>query len=122
MSDLTQHIPEDKQWLAENLIKDFGKPKSLNLFCKDPFDGCSIDRFGQVFVCTCDGKLPISVGHIMDFVSLDQIWTNDIARQLQQTILEQKFTYCDVSNCGIMYSNPVDADSYLSSRRRKEIF
>ena len=122
MNDLRFHIPDDKKWLAENLIVDFGKPKSLNLFCKDPFDGCSIDRFGQVFVCTCDGKLPISVGHITDFQSLEQIWTNDIAQQLQQTILEQKFTYCDVNNCGILHSNAADADSYFKSHRRKEIF
>jgi MoaA/NifB/PqqE/SkfB family radical SAM enzyme len=122
MDELLSHIPNDKKWLAENLIVDFGKQKSLNLFCKDPFDGCSIDRFGQVFVCTCDGKLPISVGHITDFQSLEEVWINDIARQLQQSILEKKFTYCDVNNCGILHNNSSNADSYFSSSRRKEIF
>lgn len=122
MSDLTKYIPADKKWLADNLIKDFGKPKSLGIFCKDPFDGCSIDSFGQVFVCTCDGKLPISVGHIMDFDTLDQIWSNDIAQQLQQTILDQKFTYCDVNNCGILHGNNTTADAYFKNNRKKEIF
>lgn len=121
MNDVFKHIPVDKQWLAQNAIKDFGKNKNLKLFCKDPFDGCSIDRFGNVFVCTCDGKLPVSVGHILDFQSLEQIWNNSIAKSLQQTILDGSFCYCDVNTCGILYSSTT-ADEYFQHTTCKEIF
>jgi len=122
MIELRSHIPIDKQWLADNAIKDFGVDKQLKLFCKDPFDGCSIDRFGNVFVCTCDGKLPISVGHILEFDTLDQVWSNPIAKSLQETILDGGFTYCDVNACGILHSGTSTADDYFSQPRRKEIF
>ena len=122
MNVVFEHIPLDKQWLAKNAIKDFGKNKNLKLFCKDPFDGCSIDRFGNVFVCTCDGKLPVSVGHILDFRSLEDIWNNSTAASLQQSILDGSFCYCDVNACGILHSNNTTADNYFKQARRKEIF
>ena len=121
MSDLIKHIPIDKKWIAENAINKFGIDKKLQRFCKDPFDGCSIDSNGNVFVCTCDGKLPVSVGHILDFSAMEQIWNNAIAKELQQTILDQQFTYCDVEKCGILHSD-TNAESYFNSIRRKEIF
>lgn len=122
MNDVFEHIPIDKQWLAKNVIKDFGKNKNLKLFCKDPFDGCSIDRFGNVFVCTCDGKLPVSVGHILDLQSLEDIWNNSTAASLQQSIINGSFCYCDVNTCGILHSNNTTADNYFKQARRKEIF
>ena len=124
MTDLLSHIPKDKQWLAHNRIKDFGVDKKLNLFCQQPFSGCSIDRFGSVFVCTCDGTLPVSVGHIMDFNALEQIWENSIAKALQETILDGSFSYCDVKMCGILYGNNMSANEYFNKQKKhkKEIF
>ena len=47
--------------------------------------------------------------------------SNAIAKELQQTILDQQFTYCDVEKCGILHSD-TNAESYFNSIRRKEIF
>jgi pyruvate-formate lyase-activating enzyme len=122
MNDVFDHIPSDKRWLAQHAIKNFGKHKNLNVFCKDPFDGCSIDRFGNVFVCTCDGKLPVSVGHITDFETLEQIWNNSVAQSLQETIMNGSFCYCDVNACGILHNDSGDREQYFKYSRRKEIF
>jgi molybdenum cofactor biosynthesis enzyme MoaA len=103
MEDFWQHVPNDKMWLAKHRIKDFGKNKNLKLWCNDPFDGCNIDMLGNVFVCTCDGTLPITVGRITDFNSLEEIWSSPIAVELQETIKDGSFLYCDVNTCGILH-------------------
>lgn len=60
-----------------------------------------VDHAGACFLCHCDAWLPISVGTITDFSELDQVWTNDIARDLQMDLAQKKFTWCAVDRCGI---------------------
>lgn len=119
--DVEKHIPEEKRFVREQ-IENFGKSKNLRIFCSDPFTGCSIDRNGDVFVCTCDGKLPVSVGHIMDFETLEEIWNNPVARCLQTTIVDGSFKYCDVKRCGILHNNEATRTNYEKHKHKKTIF
>ena len=64
----------------------------------------TIDNQGNCFLCHCDGWLPISVGHIMDFNCLEDVWQNDISRTIQKDIDDKKFTWCSVDVCGIRNS------------------
>lgn len=83
--------------------------KDLNLDIKNHCDFPSrvlvVDRRGHCFVCSCEAWLPISVGQIQDFNQLEQVWTNPVARSLQQDIEEKKFTHCAVDRCGIIHKN-----------------
>ena len=70
--------------------------------CNVPEKTLLIDRAGDCWICSCEAWLPVSVGNIMDFTELRQVWSNSVAQELQQDIQEGKFTYCAVQHCGIV--------------------
>ena len=39
--------------------------------CNIPLATINIDHKGRVFLCSCDGWLPFSIGHVTDFSSID---------------------------------------------------
>jgi sRNA-binding regulator protein Hfq len=119
--DIEKNIPQEKQFVKDQ-IEDFGIAKDLSIFCADPFTGCSIDRNGDVFVCTCDGKLPVSVGHIMDFDCLEDFWQNPIAHCLQTTIIDGSFRYCDVKRCGILHNEHATRENFEQHKSQRTVF
>jgi len=71
--------------------------------CNIPSRALSIDFRGDCHVCICEVFLPIPVGNILDFESLEDVWTSPIAKELQKDIeIENKYTYCAVEHCGIL--------------------
>jgi molybdenum cofactor biosynthesis enzyme MoaA len=58
-------------------------------------------------LCVCDAWLPIVAGNISDFSCLEQIWDNPAAHDIQQDIVDKKYTYCAVEHCGILYKDQV---------------
>lgn len=76
--------------------------------CNWPHYTLLVDHAGHCFICQCEAWLPISVGHIRDFERLEDVWDNQIARDLQYDITSKKFTHCAVDRCGI-----VDHDNIL---------
>lgn len=60
-----------------------------------------IDFLGNIFLCDCDGWLPIPVGKVRDFLSIDEIFSSDVARVLQKDVKDQNFSWCAVDHCGI---------------------
>lgn len=75
---------------------------SIDHVCQRPFRTATISNNGDCFVCICDAWLPISVGNIELFQSLEDIWKNPIAREIQQDVTDKKFTHCAVDHCGIL--------------------
>lgn len=69
--------------------------------CQLPERTVTIDHSGNCFLCICEGWLPISVGHIMEFNSLEDIFQNDRAKTLRKDVNDKKFTWCSVDQCGI---------------------
>ena len=116
-------IPKDHQGSIKWGNKhQFGHNKSLNTVCWQPFKGGSIDRLGNVYICTCDGYLPVSVGHILDFDNIEDIWNNPLALELQGTILDKTYLYCDVSNCGIKQTEKVNKEKALEFHEHYDLF
>lgn len=79
--------------------------KDLNLqgqYCYHPFNTITIDGNGDVFPCICQAWLPISLGKIWEFDSLDDIVKTAKAREIQRTILDGSYRYCDNNICGII--------------------
>lgn len=64
-----------------------------------------VDTDGECFICACEAWLPISVGNILDFEKLQDIWLTPAAIELQQDIEQKKFTHCAVDRCGILHSD-----------------
>lgn len=75
----------------------------INHVCERPFKTATISNNGDCFVCICDAWLPISVGNIESFQSLEDIWTNTIAKEIQKDVEDKKFTNCAVDHCGILH-------------------
>jgi MoaA/NifB/PqqE/SkfB family radical SAM enzyme len=69
--------------------------------CNYPRNVVNIDSKGRVFVCLCEAWLPWSIGHVMDFDSLDEIWQQPITRDIQHSQDNGTYRYCDTATCGI---------------------
>lgn len=69
--------------------------------CNVPYMQMGIDEDSMITLCQCEGWLPIPVGQVSDFNSLEEVWNSPTARLLQQNIDDKKFTWCAVNDCGI---------------------
>jgi organic radical activating enzyme len=67
----------------------------------------TIDRNANVLLCDCEAWLPIPVGQVDDFDSLDSVWNSDAATFLQKNINDKKFTWCAVEHCGILTQSSI---------------
>ena len=93
-------------------------PQPIINTCDLPFTHVSIDQNSDCFLCICEGWLPIPVGKVTDFDSLDELWSSPIAQLLQNDIKDKKFTWCAVSHCDVinkpivnkMYSIAINID------------
>lgn len=70
--------------------------------CRSPWRNILVHRTGDLLLCLCDGWLPISVGKVLDFNSIDEVFNSSIAKELQQDISDKKFTHCAVTDCGVI--------------------
>lgn len=77
--------------------------------CNLPWTNVVVDTSSNCFVCQCDGWLPIPVGKVGDFESMDDVFNSPIAKELQQDIIDKKFTHCAVETCGVV-SKDMDMD------------
>lgn len=99
----------------ENFVPDYLQHQ-FNLYDRSPktniVHSCnyaekvlSIDNQANCFLCTCDAWLPVSVGNIMDFDTLQSVWQSERANSLKEDLDNKKFTYCSVDYCGIRDNN-----------------
>jgi len=69
--------------------------------CNVPWNIITVDVKGRVFICNCDGHVPFPVGHVLDFETLNDIFTSAPAQKIQQAVKDKTFEYCAVDFCGI---------------------
>ena len=81
--------------------------------CTRPWRVLNIDHRGRVFLCPCDGWLPFSVGHVLDFNSVDEIFNSAVAKSIQQTITAGTYEFCDTEYCGVKVDNFAESDVYV---------
>jgi wyosine [tRNA(Phe)-imidazoG37] synthetase (radical SAM superfamily) len=70
--------------------------------CEWPWKGVHIDRLGRIFLCGCDAWVPYSVGHILDFNTIDDIFSSPTAKMVQGSINQGEYEYCDTFHCGVI--------------------
>jgi hypothetical protein len=70
--------------------------------CRRPWNTILIHRDLSVFICECDAWLPIPVGSVLDFHSIEEIFDSPKAKILQQDVADKKFTWCAVTHCGVV--------------------
>jgi molybdenum cofactor biosynthesis enzyme MoaA len=74
----------------------------------------NIDRQGRLFLCKCDGWVPFSIGHVLDFSSFDEIFSAPLSQKIQNSVSAGTFDYCDVRYCGIT-EDSIHQDGYYIS-------
>ena len=65
----------------------------------------TIDSESNILLCVCDGWLPIPVGKVQDFNTIEEVFNSPVAKMLHDDIDQKKFTWCAVEHCGILYEN-----------------
>lgn len=99
---MLKHIPIYHQHGSmDRLPRNKQLGKKIANQCQSPERYLTVDWNGNCFICACESWLPISVGSIDEFSNLNQIWSNPVSEVIQQDILEKKFTWCAVDNCGV---------------------
>ena len=91
--------------------RNFNTP--ITSTCKIPYTTVTVDYNSNCFICSCDGWLPIPVGKVQDFASLDEVWNSPTAQLLQDDIDKKRFTWCAVDHCGIKNRNLTSNKSTL---------
>jgi len=89
----------------------FDKDLKLNgKYCYHPFNTVTVDGEGDCYVCVCQAWLPVSVGNIFEFSSLTDIVQSPKAREIQRTILDGSYRYCDNNTCSIIKENALETE------------
>jgi MoaA/NifB/PqqE/SkfB family radical SAM enzyme len=73
--------------------------------CMVPNKHVNINSQSDCFLCHCEAWLPISVGKVQDFKTLDDVFSSTIAEELRADVAEKKYTWCAVNHCGIVNSD-----------------
>jgi pyruvate-formate lyase-activating enzyme len=82
--------------------------------CNAPSKTLLVDMHGNCFVCGCESWLPITVGVITDFASLDDVWDHPVAKKLQGDIDSGLFDNCAVTRCGIQHGDLIQEEYTIS--------
>ena len=90
---------------------DFTKDLKLTgKYCYHPFNTITIDSRGDVYMCICQAWLPISVGKITDFDNFEDIVSSLRARQIQSSIVDGSYRYCDNNTCDLIKQNQLESE------------
>lgn len=91
------------EWTYYNRNMDFNKDLGLKgKFCYHPFNTITVDSEGDVYLCICQAWLPISIGKIWDFHSFESLMSSPRALEIQASIIDGSYRYCDHNSCSII--------------------
>ena len=97
MFDLTREY----QFKLKSMPRGRDSTAPITNTCRIPYSTVTVDYNSNCFICSCDGWLPIPVGRVQDFASLEEVWESPVAKILQDDIDKKKFTWCAVDHCNI---------------------
>jgi MoaA/NifB/PqqE/SkfB family radical SAM enzyme len=72
--------------------------------CNYPQQVINIDPAGRLHLCICEDWLPVPIGHVMDFDSMQQVFATAQAQQLDETIQDGSYRFCQTGKCGVARS------------------
>lgn len=99
-------VAKDHKWTYQQRGMNFDKDLNLKgQYCYHPFNTITVDGSGEVYMCICQAWLPVIVGNILEFDSFEDIVSSTRARQIQSSILDGSYRYCDHNTCSIIQEN-----------------
>ena len=102
---------------------DTDKNLGLSTFCPRPFDTVLIDKQGSCYLCECTSWLPQSAGNL-HIQSLEDIVNSKMARELQTSITDGSYRYCNNKQCSYLLDTREETKqwkSFLPNRQIKNI-
>ena len=90
---------------------DTNKNLGLKTFCPRPFDTVLVDKNGSCFACECTEWLPQSMGNL-NLQSLDDILKSSMRDQLQQSISNGSYRYCNNKQCSYLLDNRLETKGW----------
>ena len=88
--------------------------------CPRPYDTVLIDKQGSCYLCECTAWLPQSAGNL-HMQSLEDIVNSKIATELQSSIADGSYRYCNDQQCSYLLSKNGKRFSWPNSVHRKQI-
>ena len=80
---------------------DINKDLKIKKRCPRPFDTILIDKQGSCYLCECTSWLPQSAGNLQ-IRTLNEIIQGDVAKELQLSILDNSYRYCNTKQCAYL--------------------
>ena len=80
---------------------DTKKNLGIKNICPKPFDTVLIDKLGSCYLCECTSWLPQSAGNL-HIQSLESIVTSPMAQELQNSITDSSYRYCNNKQCSYL--------------------
>ena len=84
-------------WYGIDTTKNLG----MTTFCPRPYDTVLIDKQGSCYLCECTSWLPQSAGNL-NTQSLEDIVNSKMARELQSSIEDGSYRYCNNKQCSYL--------------------
>jgi len=84
-------------WYGIDTTKNLG----MTTYCPRPYDTVLIDKQGSCYLCECTSWLPQSVGNL-HIQSLEDIVNSPTARELQGSIADGSYRYCNNQQCSYL--------------------
>ncbi len=101
---------------------DTDKNLGLKTFCPRPFDTLLVDKQGSCYLCECTSWLPQSAGNL-HVQSLKEILNSKVAKELQNSILNGSYGYCNDKQCAWLLdkNNPPNWNTEFPKNKIKNI-
>jgi len=99
---------------------DTDKNLGISNRCPRPYDTVLIDKAGSCFLCECASWLPQSVGNL-HIQSLENILTSSMAGELQNSIADGSYRYCNNRQCSYLVDTSVGTVPWKAAVPFKQI-
>jgi hypothetical protein len=83
-------------------------PRAKNIkpgLCNYPSNVVNIDSKGRLFSCLCEAWLPWSLGHVLEFNHIDEIWQHPLKREIEISQLKGEYSFCDTVYCNVLHQS-----------------
>lgn len=93
--------------------RGFTSHTPVNNRCNVPSFTIVVDFLGNCLLCDCDGWLPIPVGKVGDFNTIEEVFASPQAQMIQQDVANGNFSWCAVDHCGIRNNSKIRSEVTL---------
>lgn len=95
------HLEKQYQYTLDSMPRGKNKTTPVEYRCNIPHRVITIDDSLNCLLCMCDGWLPIPVGQVNDFDSIEEVFNCTRAKIIQSDVDDKKYTWCAIEHCGI---------------------